>query len=141
MLASFRQIAPGRYEGRLGTGQRGAYLLTLHDEKKNQPLSTIATLPLIVPYPREYRELKPNMALLSRITEETGGEMLRPDQWEQGIKRLFTPDPGKASAVREIWQPLAGLGLFLFLADLAVRRWPGRAKETAKTVATNVRVA
>jgi hypothetical protein len=50
--------------------------------------------------------------------------MLPPDQWEPALKRLFTPDPGKAVAARETWQPLAGLGLFLFLADLAVRRWP-----------------
>ncbi|HEY6199077.1 MAG TPA: hypothetical protein VI231_10730, partial [Candidatus Binatia bacterium] len=62
--------------------------------------------------------------LLSRLAEETGGEMLRADQWEQGIKRLMTPHPAKATAARAIWQPLAGLGLFLFLADLAARRWP-----------------
>jgi Ca-activated chloride channel homolog len=124
LVAPFRQVAPGRYEGRLGANPRGAYLLTLHEEKDNQAPSTIATLPFIVPYPREYRELKPNLALLGRVAEETGGEMLRPDQWQQGLKRLFTPDPGKATAARETWQPLAGLGLFLFLADLAIRRWP-----------------
>jgi Ca-activated chloride channel family protein len=122
--ASFRQIAPGRYEARLAARERGAYLLTLREEKKNQAASTLATLPFIVPYPSEYRELKPNLALLSRIAEETGGEMLRPDEWREGLKRLFTPDPKKASAARAIWQPLAGLGLFLFLADLAIRRWP-----------------
>ncbi len=122
--APFRQIAPGRYEGRLGATRRGAYLLTLHDDKKNRPPAAVATVPFIVPYPREYRELRPNLALLSRIAEETGGEMLGPDRWEAGLKRLFTPDPGKATAARHTWPALAGLGLFLFLADLAARRWP-----------------
>ncbi len=126
IAAPFRQIAPGRYEGRLTAVQRGAYLLALSEQKKNEAPSTVAMVPFIVPYPREYRELKPNMALLSRLAEESGGEMLPPDQWEQGLKRLFTPDPGKATAARETWQPLAGLGLFLFLADLAIRRWPGK---------------
>ena len=124
-VATFRQIAPGRYEGRLSAAQRGAYLLTLLEDKKDAPPAALATVPFIVPYPREYRELKPNLALLSRLAEETGGEMLRADQLEQGIKRLFTPHPAKATAARATWQPLAGLGLFLFLADLAARRWPG----------------
>jgi Mg-chelatase subunit ChlD len=127
----FRQTAPGRYEARLTVAQRGAYLLTLHERKTNEASATIATVPFIVPYPREYRELKPNLALLSRLAEETGGEMLPPDQWEQGLRRVFTPDPGKATAARETWQPLAGLGLFLFLADLAARRWPGKARKSA----------
>ena len=89
-------------------------------------------VPFIVPYPREYRELKPNLALLSRLAEDSGGEMLPPDQWEQGLRRLFTPDPGKAVAARATWQPLAGLGLFLFLADLAVRRWPWRLRKSGQ---------
>ena len=125
--APFRQIAPGRYEGRLDAQQRGAYLLTLRDDQKSRPPSAIATVPFIVPYPREYRELRPNLPLLSRIAEETGGEMLGPDRWEAGLKRLFTPDPDKAVAARHSWQPLAGLGLFLFLADLAARRRPAAA--------------
>jgi len=79
-----------------------------------------------VPYPREYRELRADTPLLSRLAEESGGEMLPPAEWEPALKRLFTPDPGKAVAARETWQPLAGLGLFLFLADLAARRWPRR---------------
>jgi Ca-activated chloride channel homolog len=125
--APFRQVAPGRYEARLDAAQRGSYLLTLQEEKKDAPPAALATVPFIVPYPREYRELKPNTALLSRIAEETGGEMLRADQLEPAVKRLFTPHPAKATAARAVWQPLAGLGLLLFLADLAARRWPGLA--------------
>ena len=123
-VAPLRQTAPGRYEGRLSASQRGAYLLTLHEDRSGGTPATIGTVPFVVPYPREYHELRPNLPLLSRLAEETGGEMLRADQWEQGIKRLMTPHPAKATAARAIWQPLAGLGLFLFLADLAARRWP-----------------
>ena len=122
-VTAFNQIAPGRYEGRLTASRRGSYLLTLHEER-DRTSSTIATLPFIVPYPREYRELNANMALLSRLAEESGGEVLDPERLEQGVKRLFTPDPGKATASRETWQPLSALALFLFLADLAIRRRP-----------------
>ncbi|HEX2386888.1 MAG TPA: hypothetical protein VHL99_10020, partial [Candidatus Binatia bacterium] len=126
-VAPFRQIAPGRYEARLDAAQRGSYLLTLQEEKKDAPPAALATVPFIVPYPREYRELQPNTALLSRIAEETGGELLRADQLEPAVKRLFTPHPAKATVSRAVWQPLAGFGLLLFLSDLAARRWRGLA--------------
>ena len=59
-----------------------------------------------------------------RLAEETGGEMLDPNKMEEGIKRLYTPTPGKATRGQETWWPLSGLGLFLFLADLVLRSWP-----------------
>lgn len=127
-VTSFRQIAPGRYETGFEAAERGVYLLTIQQEEKQkgEDAAAIATLPFIAPYPREYRELKPNAALLSRLTEETGGEVLEPEKLEQGLRRLFTPDPGKATRSQETWWPLSGIGLFLFLADLALRRLPGK---------------
>jgi hypothetical protein len=86
----------------------------------------VATVPYIAPYPKEYRQLKPNLALLSRLAEDTGGEMLDPEKFGEGLKRLYTPTPGKSRQGRETWWPLAGAGLFLFLADLVLRSWPTR---------------
>ena len=122
---AFQQTAPGRYEGRFTPSQRGIHFLTLYAEGKagESPLP-VATIPYIAPYPKEYRELKPNVALLSRLAEETGGEMLDPDKIEDGVKRLYTPTPGKGRRGQDTWWPLASLGFFLFLADLVVRSWP-----------------
>ena len=122
---AFQQTAPGRYEGKFTPSQRGIHFLTMYAEGKagEAPLP-VATVPYIAPYPKEYRELKPNMALLSRLAEETGGEMLDPDKIEEGVKRLYTPTPGKGRRGQETWWPLAGLGLFFFLADLVLRSWP-----------------
>jgi Mg-chelatase subunit ChlD len=122
---AFQQTAPGRYEGKFTPSQRGIHFLTMYAEGKagDAPLP-VATVPYVAPYPKEYRELKPNMALLSRLAEETGGEMLDPDKIEDGVKRLYTPTPGKGRRGQETWWPLAGLGLFLFLADLVLRSWP-----------------
>jgi Mg-chelatase subunit ChlD len=121
----FQQTAPGRYEGKFTPTQRGIHFFTLYadGESGEQPIA-VATVPYIAPYPKEYRELKPNLALLSRLAEETGGEMLDPNKMEEGIKRLYTPTPGKATRGRETWWPLSGCGLFLFLADLVLRSWP-----------------
>jgi Ca-activated chloride channel homolog len=122
---TFQQTAPGRYEGRFTPSQRGIHFLTLYAEgKAGESPVPMATIPYIAPYPKEYRELKPNVALLSRLAEETGGEMLDSDKMEDGIKRLYTPTPGKGRRGQETWWPLASLGLFLFLGDLVLRSWP-----------------
>lgn len=124
---SLEQSAPGRYEGRFSLRQRGVHLLTIYEEgKEHETRLAAATVSFIVPYPREYREMRPNTALLNKLAEESGGEVLDPDNMEEGLKRLFTPEPNKSRAAQETWWPLSGLGLFLFLADLAMRRWPGR---------------
>jgi hypothetical protein len=122
-----QQSAPGRYEGKFAPAQRGIHFVTLFAEgiAGEAPLP-VATVPYIAPYPKEYRALKPNMSLLSRLAEETGGEMLDAEKFTDGLKRLYTPTPGKGSTGQETWWPLAGAGLFLFLADLALRSWPIR---------------
>jgi hypothetical protein len=122
---AFQQTAPGRYEAKFTPTQRGIHFLTLYAETKvGEPPLPVAMVPYVAPYPKEYRELKPNLGLLSRLAEETGGEMLDPDKIEEGVKRLYTPTPGKGRRGQETWWPLAGIGLFLFLADLVLRSWP-----------------
>jgi hypothetical protein len=125
---AFRQIAPGRYEVQFKPSQRGIHFLSLYTERPpgEAPLP-LATVPYIVPYPKEYRELKPNLSLLSRLAEETGGEMLDPEKLDQGVRRLYTSTPGRATRGREVWWPLSGAGLLLFLIDLVLRIWPRRA--------------
>jgi Ca-activated chloride channel homolog len=121
----FQQTAPGRYEGKFTPSQRGIHFLTMYaDGKAGEAPLPVVTVPYVAPYPKEYRELKPNMGLLSRLAEETGGEMLDPDKIAEGVKRLYTPTPGKGRRGQETWWPLAGLGLFFFLADLVLRSWP-----------------
>jgi hypothetical protein len=121
---AFRQIAPGRYESRFSTEERGVHFLTLYEEKEDFS-SPLATFPLVTPYPREYRELKPNIALLGRLAEETKGEVLDRQRLHDGLKRLLRPDPGRATAAKETWWPMTGLGLLLFLVDLIGRALPG----------------
>jgi len=124
---TLRQSAPGRYEGQFTPTERGIHFVTLYSEGgSKEPAIPVATVPYISPYPKEYRELKPNQSLLSRLAEETGGEMLDPEKFADGLQRLYTPTPGKGSQGRDTWWPLAGTSLFLFLADLVLRSWPAQ---------------
>jgi Ca-activated chloride channel homolog len=124
---ALQQSAPGRYEGQFTPAVRGIHFVTLYTEgNANEPSVAVATVPYIAPYPKEYRELKPNLSLLSRLAEETGGEMLDPEKFTDGLKRLYTPTAGKATQGKETWWPLAGASLFLFLADLVLRSLPFR---------------
>jgi hypothetical protein len=52
--------------------------------------------------------------------------MLDPEKFAAGLKRLYTPTPGRGMQGQEVWWPLAGLGLILFLGDLVWRSWPMR---------------
>ncbi|HEY1233921.1 MAG TPA: VWA domain-containing protein [Candidatus Binatia bacterium] len=127
--AALEQTAPGRYEGRFVPAARGVHFVTLYAQAA-EAAQPIATLPYVAPYPKEYRELKPNLPLLSRLAEETGGQMLDPEKFSRGLERLYKPTPGKARHGRETWWPLTCAGLFLFLSDLVLRQWPVR-KTTA----------
>jgi hypothetical protein len=129
---TLQQSAPGRYAGQFTPAQRGIHFVTLFaDGDAGEAPVTVATVPYIVPYPKEYRELKPNLSLLSRIAEETGGEMLDPESPADGLKRLFTPTPGRGVQGQDTWWPLAGAGLLLFLIDLVLRSLPVRQTATA----------
>jgi Mg-chelatase subunit ChlD len=123
----FQQTAPGRYEGKFTPAARGIHFVSLYAEGKagEEPVP-LATVSYIAPYPKEYRELKPNLSLLSRLAEETGGEMVDPEKFNEALKRVYTPTPGKGRQGQETWWPLAGAALFFYLADLVVRQWRGR---------------
>ena len=123
----FQQTAPGRYEGKFTPAARGIHFVSLYAEGDGGEVPVpLATVPYVAPYPKEYRELKPNLSLLSRLAEETGGEMVDPEKYDEALKRFYTPTPGKGRQGQETWWPLAGAALFLFLGDLVLRQWRGR---------------
>ncbi|HWO43794.1 MAG TPA: VWA domain-containing protein, partial [Candidatus Eisenbacteria bacterium] len=119
---TLRQIAPGRYQGELLRVRRGINLVTFFaDQSSGEGNVAIATVPYVAPYPKEYRALKPNTALLHRLTEGTGGEMLDPNLSDSAIQRLYSASAEKGSRAQETWWALSGAALVLFLSDLIVR--------------------
>lgn len=119
---SFRQVAPGRYRTSFATPRRGINLLTVKQPPSPSGAPPVAlTVPFIVPFSREYREMDANTELLERLARQTGGEVLRDEDLSEGVERLFTPDPAAAGAAAGIWWTAAAAALGVFLADLALR--------------------
>ena len=119
---AFRQVAPGRYRTSFATPRRGINLLTVKQPSGPAGTPPVAlTVPFIVPFSREYRDMDANTELLERLSEQTGGTVLRDDTLAQDIESLFTADPDAPGSTRGIWWALAAAGLGVFLLDLALR--------------------
>jgi len=124
---ALEQIAPGRYAASFPVSGSGAYFLTVYEAgAAGKTPEVAATIPFVAPYSREYRDVTPNTALLSYLAEQTGGEFLQPSNLREGVARLLTPGKAMGRATRDTWWLFALLGLALFLADLAVRRFYAR---------------
>ena len=68
------------------------------------------------PYPREYMTLEPNVDLLRRATEITGG------RYEPTHAALFDPGDEHIEHYEELWPELLFAALVLFVLDLSLRR-------------------
>ena len=127
--------APGRLEGWWPAPERGAYnaeVVLRHDAPSSdgpaaeEPIAR-QFISATVGYPDEFL-LKPiNESLLRRLAEQTGG-LYNPVPGD-----LFKDDHRTAGVESELWPWLLGLAAFLFLFDVAAKRWPEREKPTLKS--------
>ena len=115
MTLDLNQVGPGTYEGRyaLETSIDSPYAFRLEvDGFDDQAMS------LYYPYSDEYRLYPPNTALLSSISENTGGKLLSDND------EIFADYGESASVPTPLWPVLSGLALIGFLLDIAMRRAP-----------------
>ncbi len=116
--------APGRLEGWWPAPERGAYnaeVVLRHDGDANtdEPIAR-QFISATVGYPDEFL-LKPvNESLLGRLARETGG------LYNPAPADLFRDDHRTAGVESELWPWLLGLAAFLFVFDVAAKRWPER---------------
>ncbi len=109
------QTAPGRYEARFPLEAFGSFVLTA-DHRRGGRVVAESTAQLANPYPAEYARLEPDVELLARVAETTGGRV--------------DPEPAEASAAdgeslrasEDLWPTLLFASLVLFLLDLLLRR-------------------
>ena len=80
------------------------------------------TLGISLPYSSEYLGLDINYALLNRLAESTGGQVLRPDVPEAAAERLFRSTGQGMTALRDYWPWFVILALCLFVVEIAVRQ-------------------
>lgn len=110
----FTQTAPGQYSAGLGSGHEGVYHVAVTDlQRGTRQISLVAA-----PYPPEYTLTAPNTALLTRLTEISGGHML---ESPAALGNELTSGAGTVA----LWWPIALVALLLACVDMAWRALQG----------------
>jgi Ca-activated chloride channel homolog len=116
---ALQQTGPGRYEAEFEVTRPGAYFVALEQRDADGDAYPAGSAGAVLAYPREYRDLTSNPALLERLGQVTRGDTLTIDH-PPGL--VFEgPREGRSS-----YQPLAptlfvAAGVLLLL-DVAARR-------------------
>jgi Ca-activated chloride channel family protein len=117
---SFLPRRPREFTARLPDIPSGRFPLTLIRRTSGQRVAEhteLVTIPAETSEPQEeQRREEPNRALLSTLTEGTGGTI------DAGVRELVRRNPGTRRLAHPLEWPLVPLAMLLFLADVAVRR-------------------
>jgi hypothetical protein len=110
-----QQEGLGRYRGRVPVSQTGVYFVSVV-EPSGQGKARVYTTAFALAYPTEYRFLRTNLPLLTRLAELTGGRVNPP------ANKVFQLPPQPLAAATDIWHWCVMAALVLLLMDIAVRR-------------------
>ena len=109
------QTGPGRYEAFFDVDEPGTHYMSLrYDGKDGKP--RLFTHGMVVPYSREYRELKANEPKLAAIAEAAGGRVIAKE--DDVFVRTFESEPRYS----DTWPILLLVAILLFPFDVLVRR-------------------
>jgi uncharacterized membrane protein len=115
------QTGPGRYEAEFPATEAGVYFATVAESVGDSEAMILrGAKAAVLSYPPEYKRLDPNPYILARISEITGGRVLRLEDPPSG---LFAHKAEKTKIHKEIWRFLLALAAVLLLLDVAVRRF------------------
>ncbi len=113
------QTGPGHYEARFPTREVGLYVLNLLESRQGRIVGR-QTIGASVNFSPEFAEPGPNLSLLRRLAESTGGKLLDPTQPERD--NPFRHDRIRTHQPQELWETLLRLAIVLFVLDVGVRR-------------------
>ncbi len=137
--APLTQTGAGRYEGAFDASLTGSYVAIVSQKAPDGKTKT-ATVGASVPYSPEFAALGPNLALLARVADATGGRVLTGGADVFNAPRAPIPFPIPLAPY------LIGFALFLFPIDVAARRLaifgePGEARELVRDTQDSVALA
>jgi uncharacterized membrane protein len=121
------QVAPGRYSTHFPVREVGAHLVTV--TRRGDSSEASPTTGVVVPYPPEYRDLKPNDYLLNQLAQSTGGRVDPAPESIYGGKREAARYP------QDMWLLLVLLAALLWPVDVAARRLVIEAQQVAAAAA------
>ncbi|MCB9576819.1 MAG: VWA domain-containing protein [Polyangiaceae bacterium] len=106
-------VGAGAYAATIPLSRPGAYVATALDELSKQP---VATTGAVLTAGEELRPTGSDRALLSRVSELTGGKV------RDTLAGIFTDREAKRFSYRNLTVPLLFLAAFLLLSGVAARR-------------------
>ena len=106
------QDAAGLYKGEFPVSLDGNYFVTVKDRNLNTSF-------ISVPYPEEYRNMRPSIDLLNSIRTLTNGEKL--SLANPLTSEFYIIDPESKAAKSNYWQFFILLGLILFFISVVFR--------------------
>lgn len=128
------QTGPGHYEARFATKEIGGYSLNLMDVQDGKVVGQ-QFLGASVNYSPEFNSTEPNLHLLQKLVETTGGKIL-PLQPAAPEDHPFLHDRRKTFQPEDLWTWLLQLAICLFPLDVGVRRIQLDREEWLKATAT-----
>lgn len=111
------QTSPGRYTAEFPATAQGIYLATV--QERGTAEGQAVTVGAVLPYPEEYRILRPETGLLYRLALGTGGAILHEPTPAALAPLLDHPHPTRRA--RPFAPQLFALAFFAFLGDILLR--------------------
>ena len=124
MPLAFEQTAPGRYEGNYAFDGIGEYLITVSGRDSRDEAIGPRTMAFAVPYSAEYIPRPPNLRLLRKLADLTGGQVLHVADASDTLGELFQAAGDGHRPPRHLWYFLIVAALMLFFFDIAARYLP-----------------
>jgi len=121
---SFEQTAPGRYEGSFDHDGVGEYLVTVSGQGNRGEAVGPHTTAFAVPYSAEYSPRPPNLRLLRRLADLTGGQVLHVADTAETLGELFHVAGNGHRPPRSLWYMLILAALMAYFLDIAARKLP-----------------
>lgn len=112
---TFRQTAPGRYEGRFEVDDIGSYMVSIAADTASGE-TALLTAGLSLSYSPEFQTNQTNTQLLTQLADVTGGRM------NVGPRGVFDRGLRSSRSLTPIWPWLLSAALLLLPLDIFLRR-------------------
>jgi hypothetical protein len=134
------QTGPGRWRVEFPASEAGSYLMNFGLGTGEDGRRATVQASVSVPYPKEFRTVRDNRALLEQIADRTGGRVLSLKSATQSIDAFLREGLPVPLSTRRVWDLMAILAAAFFLFDVAVRRiaidWQGARAGVSGALAT-----
>lgn len=121
---AFEQTAPGRYEGTVSVNGLGEYFVTVSGEDNAGGTVGPRTVAFAIPYSAEYIPRPPNLRLLRKLADLTGGQVLHLSDPSASSGEVFHVAEEGHRPPQSIWYALILAALMLYFFDIVARKLP-----------------